>query len=174
MRSHEEHKAKSGGSVNVAVLTISSSRYRRKKEGVEVDDLSGSFAVSALKDGNHRIHSIDLVDDNIEMIRGSVMKLLQEDGLDGIILVGGTGLAKRDVTVEAISPLFEKVVDGFGELFRHESYKQIGTSAYLSRAVAGVISGKVVYCLPGSKDAVAVAMKLIIPEIAHTLSIARS
>ncbi len=173
MKSHEEHKAKSGGSVDVAVLTISSSRYRKKKEGVEVDDLSGSFAVSALKDGNHRVR-YDLVDDNIEMIRGSVLKLLQEDGLDGIVLIGGTGLAKRDVTVEAISPLFEKVVDGFGELFRLESYKRIGTSAYLSRAVAGVISGKVVYCLPGSKDAVAVAMELIIPEIAHTLSIARS
>ena len=174
MKSHEEHKARSGESVNIAVLTVSSSRYRKEKEGVQVNDSSGSLAVSSLKNGGHRVHSSSIIDDDIDMIRRSILRLLQEDRLDGIILVGGTGLSKRDVTVEAVRPLLEKIVDGFGELFRVESYKQIGTSAYLSRAVAGVISGKVVYCLPGSKDAVSVAMGLIIPEIAHTLSIARS
>jgi molybdenum cofactor biosynthesis protein B len=141
---------------------------------VEVDDLSGALAVSSFKNQNHRVHSSSLVDDDINMIRHSVSNLLREDSLDGIILVGGTGLSKRDVTVEALSPLFEKIIDGFGELFRLESYKRIGTSAYLSRAIAGVISDKIVYCLPGSKDAVALAMELIMPEIAHTISIARS
>jgi molybdenum cofactor biosynthesis protein B len=88
-----------------------------------------------------------------------------------IILDGGTGLTPDDVTIEAVSPLLEKKIDGFGELFRMKSYEEIGTSAMLSRAVAGTIRGKAVFCIPGSTAAVILATKtLIVPEISHILS----
>ena len=94
-----------------------------------------------------------------------------EDGCDGVILNGGTGISTRDSTFEAISSLLDKRLDGFGELFRLLSYEEIGSAAMLSRAVAGVADGKPVFSLPGSTAAVELAMKrLILPELTHLLS----
>ena len=95
-------------------------------------------------------------------------ELLEEDELQVIITNGGTGVSHRDVTVEAIYPLLEKKLDGFGELFRLLTYQEIGTGSIMSRAIAGVAKGKVIICLPGSPGAANLAMdKIILPEIGH-------
>ncbi len=95
--------------------------------------------------------------------------------MDAIILIGGTGVAYSDVTVEAVEPLLDKVLSGFGEMFRATSFKEVGSSAFLSRALAGTVNGKAVFCLPGAPEAVRLAVKeLIIPEIGHITKLIKS
>ncbi len=108
------------------------------------------------------------------MIRFSLYRSLVTDSCDAVIFLGGTGLSPRDVTVEAISPLLDKTLDGFGEIFRRLSYDAIGSPAMMTRAVAGVVDTKVVFCLPGSPDASTVGMDLILKELPHAVFIARS
>ena len=99
-----------------------------------------------------------------------VWELAQGLELEVILTLGGTGISSRDVTVEAVSNLFDKRIEGFGELFRRLSYEDIGEAAMLSRAIAGTVSGKVVFCLPGSKNAIELAMqRLILPALGHAL-----
>ena len=99
---------------------------------------------------------------------------IARDGVDAVILTGGTGVAPRDVTPEAVEPLLDRVVPGFGELFRMLSYQDIGSAAMLSRALAGLVRGRVVFALPGSRGAVELAMeRLVLPEIGHLLGEAR-
>ena len=110
-----------------------------------------------------------MIPDQIEAIRLELYEALKT--CNCIIIDGGTGLTHDDCTIEAVTPLLEKKIDGFGELFRMKSYDEIGTSTMLSRAIAGTIRGRVVFCIPGSTPAVTLATKtLIVPEIAHILS----
>ena len=92
---------------------------------------------------------------------------MRREGIEVIITTGGTGISKRDITIETIKPLFQKELDGFGEIFRYESYKEVGTGAILSRATAGVYNGTLIVALPGSPHAVDLGMKIIIPELGH-------
>jgi molybdenum cofactor biosynthesis protein B len=109
-----------------------------------------------------------ILKNNADSIRQKMKELLDEESLQVIITSGGTGVSHRDVTVETISPLFEKKIDGFGELFRFFTHQEIGTGSILSRAMAGVARGRVIICLPGSAAAVSLAMeKIILPEIGH-------
>ncbi len=113
-----------------------------------------------------------IVPDRIDCIRDSLIEGLKQ--CDCLILNGGTGLTSDDCTIEAVEPLYDKKIDGFGELFRMKSFEEIGSAAMLSRASAGLIRKKVVFCIPGSNSAVKLAINaLIIPEVRHILTHAR-
>lgn len=170
MRTHEKHRESSPKKLAVAVFTVSSSRFQAKR----ANDESGTLIVNMLKDAGHNVSEYEILDDDSKMITSEVKKSIASQGVNAVIMTGGTGLSKKDVTTETLAPLFEKTIHGFGEIFRHESYRKIGTAAYLSRATAGIISGKPVFCLPGSPEAVALGMKLILPEIPHLVFIAKS
>ncbi|HDM36335.1 MAG TPA: molybdenum cofactor biosynthesis protein MoaB, partial [Candidatus Syntrophoarchaeum butanivorans] len=113
--------------------------------------------------------STTIIPDRKDMIRRELLRLLISD-TDVIITSGGTGLTSDDITIEAITPLFKKEIPGFGELFRRLSYDEIGGASMLTRAAAGVIEGKLVICLPGSPDAVRLALeKILLPELPHLM-----
>ena len=159
--SHLEHKKASPTSVSYAVVTISDSR-------TEQDDESGKLFKEQLSQNGHRLLAHALLKNDAAAIRQKISELLKLEGLQVIITSGGTGLSHRDVTIETVSPMLEKKLDGFGELFRSLSYGEIGTSSILSRATAGVIQGKLILCLPGSLGATKLALeKIIMPEIGH-------
>ena len=114
-----------------------------------------------------------MVPDDAKLLRGTVSRALKQKDLDVVVLTGGTGVSTTDVTIETVRPLFEKEIEGFGEIFRSVSYQKIGIAAALSRATAGVSKGKVVLCLPGSPDAVKTALGLFLGEVPHVLHLAR-
>ncbi len=159
--SYQEHKQKSPQSVSCAVLTISDSR-------TEQDDESGRLIRQKLGENGHRVLFYYILKNEPDSIRQKIDELLRQEELQVIITSGGTGASHRDITVETISPILEKNLDGFGELFRFLSYQEIGTASIMSRAIAGVVRGKVILCLPGSPGAAKLAMdKIILPEIGH-------
>jgi molybdopterin adenylyltransferase len=145
-----------------AVITVSTSRT--------VDtDTSGKTITGLLEEKAIPVLHYAVVPDRIDAIRDELFTALKKANC--IIVNGGTGLTHDDCTIEAISPLLEKRIDGFGEFFRMKSIQQIGTASMLSRAVAGIIGGKAVFCIPGSTPAVTLATtELILPEIAHIIS----
>ncbi len=121
-----------------------------------------------LDENGHRLLFYSMLKNDADAIRKKIHELLGQEELQVIITTGGTGVSHRDVTVETISPILEKKLDGFGELFRFLTYQEISTVSIMSRAIAGVVEGKVILCLPGSLGAVNLAMdKIILPEIAH-------
>ena len=148
--------------VHAAIITVSTTR-------TPDTDTSGKTIRQLLEEQSITIDYYAIVPDRIESIRAGLHQAL---GLSNCIIInGGTGLTPDDCTIEAVSPLLEKRIDGFGEFFRMKSIQQIGTASMLSRAVAGVIRGKAVFCIPGSTPAVTLATtELIIPEITHILS----
>ena len=158
---YQEHKHKAPRSVSCAVLTISDTRTER-------DDESGQLLVRKLGESGHRVMSYSILRNDSEAITKKIYELLKEEELQVIIATGGTGVSRRDITIETIYPILEKKLDGFGELFRFLSYQEIGTSSIMSRAMAGVAGGKVILCLPGSLGATNLAMdKIILPELGH-------
>ncbi len=148
--------------ITTGIITVSSSRNRET-------DSSGKIIATELGQAGYPVDYYEIVPDQIEQIR-----IAMDNGLkkcDCLILNGGTGLTSDDCTIEAIEPLYEKKIDGFGELFRMKSYEEIGPAAMLSRASAGIIRKHLVFCIPGSNAAVKLAMiTLIIPEIRHILT----
>jgi molybdenum cofactor biosynthesis protein B len=155
----EEHKARAPQHLPVAVITASNTRTE------ETDD-TGRYAQGALRDAGHEIVFYAVVKDDRLEIREALDAALPQASV--VIVSGGTGLSPTDVTIETIAPLFQKELDGFGEIFRSLSYQDIGTSAILSRATAGVIEGKLVVCLPGSPKAVRLAMEeILLAELGH-------
>jgi molybdenum cofactor biosynthesis protein B len=156
-----QHRAYAPSSVGCAVLTVSDSRTL-------ADDTSGKAIREALEAAGHRAVRHEIVPDDAGEIRLAVLRALARGDVDAVIATGGTGVSPRDVTPEAIEPLFEKPLAGFGELFRMLSFQEIGAAALLSRAAAGTADGKVVFVLPGSAGAVRLGMeRLIVPELAH-------
>ncbi len=159
--SYQEHKQKAPQSVSCAVLTISDTRTER-------DDESGRLIKQKLGENGHRVMSYSILRNEADSIEKKIYELLGHEELQVIITSGGTGASHRDITVETISPILEKKLDGFGELFRSLTYQEIGTVSIMSRAIAGVVEGKVILCLPGSLGAANLAMdKIILPEIGH-------
>ncbi len=159
MDSVTAHRAEAPSSVSCVVLTISDTR-------TEADDTSGRAIAQALEGAGHSIAARRILRDDpapvSEAVRGATLSA------DAIITTGGTGISARDSTFEAISGLLEKRLDGFGELFRMLSYVEIGAAAMLTRACAGTIRRTAVFSLPGSENAVRLAMeKLILPELGH-------
>ncbi|MFC1873837.1 molybdenum cofactor biosynthesis protein B [Chloroflexota bacterium] len=158
---YEEHKEKAPKSVNCAVLMISDSR-------TEATDESGKLIKEKLGANGHTVIAYAILKNEAAAIKQKVEELLGQAELQVIITSGGTGASHRDVTVETITPLLEKKLDGFGELFRSLTYQEIGTGSILSRAAAGVVGGKIILCFPGSLGAARMAMeKIILPEIGH-------
>ena len=151
--------------VRLAVLTVSDTRTKET-------DTGGQLVQRLARNGGLEIVEYDIVADDIADIRVIVSKWLENEEIDVIVTTGGTGIAKRDVTLEAVEPFFEKTIDGFGELFRYVSFSEdIGTKALLSRAAAGVANDKAIFVLPGSRGAVKLAMeRLILPEVQHIKS----
>lgn len=145
-----------------AVITVSTTRTTDT-------DTSGKTIMNLLKEKSIPVQHYAIVPDKVDTIRNELFTALKKANC--IIINGGTGLTFDDCTIEAVSPLLEKRIEGFGEFFRMKSIDQIGTASMLSRAVAGVIRGKAVFCIPGSTPAVTLATSdLILPEIAHIIS----
>ena len=132
--------------INIAIVTISDTR-------VLDNDKSGDVLEKRVLESNHKIISREIVKDDFDKISQLFLDLINNKKIDVIISTGGTGLTGRDITPEVMKTLFEKTIDGFGEMFRWLSYSKIGTSALQSRALAGVSSGTYIFCLPGSPSA---------------------
>ncbi len=144
-----------------AVITISDTRT------VETDK-SGALIQQLLTDAGHQISSYQIVPDEPDQLAEAVHTAITSRNCEVILTSGGTGIARRDATIEAIEPLLDKHLPGFGELFRMLSYEEIGAGAMLSRAIAGISGRTLIFCMPGSSNAVKLAMeKLILPELAH-------
>lgn len=145
--------------LHIAVLTVSDTR-------TEADDKSGQLLVERLEAAGHRLHEKAICTDDVHEIRARVARWIADDRPDVVITTGGTGLTGRDVTPQAVDVLFDRRIDGFGEMFRVLSFDAIGTSTLQSRALAGVSKATFVFCLPGSSGACADAWdKLIAAQI---------
>ena len=158
---HTPHPDSQPLAVYCAVITVSDTRSPET-------DRSGHLIQQLLQDAGHQIVDYLLVKDEPVRIQTHIRLLGQQPDLNAIILNGGTGIAPRDTTYDAIEQLLEKTLPGFGEIFRWLSYQEIGSRAIASRAIAGVYQGKLIFSLPGSSNAVQLAMQqLILPELAH-------
>ena len=160
----EEHRAQALGlTAACAVLTVSDTRTLASDEG-------GLRIVEALEAAGHRVSERAIVPDEAAEVAARLTGWLAAGGVELIVTTGGTGVARRDTTVEVVERLLEKRLDGFGELFRMLSYREIGAAAMLSRALAGTVGGIALFALPGSQAAVRLAMEeLVVPELPHLL-----
>jgi molybdenum cofactor biosynthesis protein B len=171
MRTHEKHKSEARKRLKVGVITISTSRYYNSLDGLKVRDESGDSLCRLARARGHTVLFRSLVPDDPLLIRLKTLEAARQ-GVDAIITTGGTGVSRTDVTIEALSPLIDRELPGFGELFRSFSFKSVGTSAMMSRALLGTMNGIVVACLPGSPDSVRVGMKILLEELPHLVSLA--
>lgn len=171
--SHEKHKEKSKGQAyKVAVIIASTSRHQKYGDSdspEKCDDESGKIILDYLCGAGHKT-TYRLLPDDVDRLKSGLTEMLEE-GADAAIVCGGTGLTAADVTIEAITPMFKKTIPGFGELFRLKSYEEVGTASVLSRAAAGTIGDKAVFCIPGSPNAAKLALsQIIVPELGHIVS----
>lgn len=143
--------------LNIAVLTVSDTR-------TDENDTSGYFLVDSLKDEGHTLIDKKIVIDDVYLIRAVVSQWIADANVQAILVTGGTGFTGRDSTPEALDVLFDKTIEGFGELFRTLSYDEIGTSTVQSRALAGLSNETVIFCMPGSTGACKTAWGKIIRE----------
>lgn len=171
--STKRHKAEAPKRLKFAIFVCSTSRYKKLELGEKVEDESGDLIEALIKSAGHDVALRKIIPDEKAKIEECIRQTLNSD-LDAAIFCGGTGITKSDVTIETVSQFLEKRLDGFGEIFRHLSFKKIGSAAILSRALAGVAQGKVFFCIPGSPDAVKTCLnELILPEAPHILKHAR-
>ncbi|MFQ6128482.1 MAG: molybdenum cofactor biosynthesis protein B [Thermoplasmata archaeon] len=155
----EEHRKKGPAWVRCAVIVTSDTRETQT-------DKSGNLIVELLKNAGHEVSAYRIVQNDSADLTEALEAVKKTSQV--IVISGGTGVSKRDITVDTIEPLLKRKLSGFGELFRYLSYEEIGSAALMSRAVAGTIGPRVVFCLPGSEGAVRLAMeKLILPELSH-------
>lgn len=166
--SSDDHRAGNVASVRVAVLTVSDTRTAE-------NDHSGAAIHRMVSDAGHCTGNYKIVLDEPDVVRQYILKACAKCDVDTVLINGGTGLAPRDTTIEAVAALFEKHIDGFGELFRMLSFAEIGADAMLTRAAAGTRGNTAIFCMPGSTPAVTLAMqKLILPTLPHLVSLLRS
>ena len=143
--------------LNIAVLTVSDTR-------TDETDTSGRLLADRLEKAGHALADKTIEPDDIYRIRATVSRWIADANIHAVITTGGTGITGRDGTPEALTPLFDKTIDGFGEMFRSLSFQHIGTSTIQSRAVAGVANGTYVFCLPGSRGACKDGWDLLISQ----------
>jgi molybdenum cofactor biosynthesis protein B len=163
--SHTHHHRKSApAAVPTAVITVSDTRTLET-------DTGGARVAELLEGSGHPVTLREIVADEPDEIASALRRTLAREDVRAVIFTGGTGVAPRDVTPDAIEPLLDRVVPGFGELFRMLSYQEIGSAALLSRALAGLSAGRAIFVLPGSRGAVQLGMeKLVLPEIGHLVA----
>ena len=155
------HRAAAVAQVPTAIVCVSDTRTLET-------DAGGRRIAELLAAAGHPVTSREVVRDEPDAIRGALERLLRDPGVRAVIFTGGTGVAPRDVTPETLEPRLERLIPGFGELFRMLSWHDVGSAALLSRALAGIAAGRVVFALPGSRAAVELAVeKLILPELGH-------
>ncbi|MBN2318780.1 MAG: MogA/MoaB family molybdenum cofactor biosynthesis protein [Acidobacteria bacterium] len=163
-----EHKSRSNFPAKVAVVTLSNSRSLDT-------DTSGDVIQELLEKNGHRVPARKVLPDNLKILQTTLRGLLRNKNVQAIITTGGTGLAVTDVTIEAVRPMLDKELPGFNSLFMLLSYPQVKSAAMMSRALAGTIKGKVIFCLPGSPRACKLALEsLILPELGHILMLLES
>lgn len=172
---HEEHSTETGShdhhaddasSVSFGVLTVSSSRTLE-------DDTGGDAVVDSIETDNHSVAVRDLVVDDERTIRDRLTELVDNEAVDAVVTTGGTGLTPDDVTPEAATHLFDREIPGFGEQFRAQSVEEVGPHGMLTRATAGIVDGKPVFCLPGSEQAASFGTsELVFPVVGHVVSLA--
>ena len=156
-----EHKKQAPQKVSLGIITVSTSRAL-------VDDGSGNWINEQARKEGHDVVYHQVVTDDAELIAATVRDVMQNERPQVILMNGGTGITKKDVTIEAVNPLLSKTLTGFGTLFAKLSFDEIGSAAFLSRATAGVIEETVIFCLPGSLNACKLACReLIFPELGH-------
>jgi molybdenum cofactor biosynthesis protein B len=160
---HKRH-APTPGAIRIAVITVSDTRTPETDEG-------GRLVAELCGDAGFQVVSRDILRDEPADVAARVRELAAGGGADAVLLTGGTGLSRRDTTVEAVAALFDKTIDGYGELFRGLSYAAIGAAAMLSRATAGTIADVAIFTMPGSPAGVRLALeRLILPELAHVVA----
>jgi molybdenum cofactor biosynthesis protein B len=163
-----EHRKKSEVFAGVAVVTLSTSRSLQT-------DKSGDVIQQLLEEGGHTVPVRKVIPDSRNVLRATLREIAREKKVHAIITTGGTGLAPSDVTIEVVQGMLDKELPGFNSLFMLLSYAQVKSAAMLSRAMAGTIKGKVIFCLPGSPRACQLAIKsLVLPELGHILMLLRS
>jgi molybdenum cofactor biosynthesis protein B len=161
--SYQEHRAMAPGVVGCAILTVSDTRTKET-------DSSGTLIREYLTANGHEIRAYAIAKDEPDQIRSKIDEWSGDEAVDCILSNGGTGIAKRDTTYDVIAQLIEKKLDGFGEIFRNLSFQEIGAAAILSRATAGTYKGTLIIAMPGSTNAVRLAMERIIaPELGHLI-----
>ncbi len=159
----EEHRRDQKVSASCAVLIVSDSRTKETDE-------SGKIAINLLETNGHVIKAYDIVKNESKTIEDTMRRYIANPEIRLILTSGGTGVSSRDKTVSTVAPMFSQTLPGFGEHFRKLSYDEIGVAGIYSRSTAGLIEDKVVFCLPGSKNAVTTALtKIILPGIGHLL-----
>jgi len=164
--SAEEHRRNSPDCIRCAVVTVSDSRTLEQ-------DFSGRTMVELLESEGHQVIERTIVPDEPTILTELVQRFSQSSDIDAVLFTGGTGIAARDQTTDAIASLLTKELPGYGELLRMLSYQEIGAAAMLSRAIGGIVDQTVVLTMPGSTAAVRLAMhKLILPELKHMVSLA--
>ncbi len=156
-----EHKQQAPKRVTIGIITVSTTRAL-------VDDSSGKWISSQASIEGHEVVHHQVIPDDADIIASTVKNLIRHPRPQVILMTGGTGITEKDVTIEALNPMFAKTLTAFGSLFAHLSFEEIGSAAFLSRATAGVIENTVVFCMPGSINACKLACrKLIFPELGH-------
>jgi molybdenum cofactor biosynthesis protein B len=166
--SAQQHRRQGPESVRCAVLTVSDTRSL-------TDDKSGQTIVELLEEAGHEIADRALVRDEPALVVDQVSRFAENAEIDAVVVTGGTGIAARDQTPDAVARLITRQLPGYGELFRMLSYQEIGAAAMLSRAMGGLVGETVVLTMPGSTAAVRLAMeKIILPELSHLVSLAKS
>ena len=173
----EEPKKKPSQKINLALIVVSTNRFKELKSGNKISDNIIPKVERILKD-NQAISLVlsKIITDSEDHINKVLVDLMKDDKIDSMIFSGGMGLSINDITYETLEPRLEKKINGFGELFRSLAYNEIGTSAILYKATAGILrskkKSKAIFLLPGSPDAVRLALQhIIIPELGHILSL---
>lgn len=169
-----DHHADLPKGLRFTVIVTSDTIMAAKEKGIGFHDISGEVAVSLIGSHGFKVSERLYLPNQVDSIWKATRNAVNSGVADVVLIIGGTGLSRRDVSVEAVSPLFEKAIPGFGELFRRLSYESIGTSAIASRATAGVSNGALIFVLPGSPEAVKMALeRVILPESPHLIKMIR-
>ncbi len=166
-----EHRREVPKHLRIAVLVVSDTRAAAMREGRD-EDVTGKLIEQSAREVGHETTRL-IVPDEADEIKKAVQGFIADKKIDAVITTGGTGIARRDVTIETLSPLFEKELPGFGEILRRIGYERVGAAALLTLTTAGLIKRKPVFCLPGAPNAAEIAMRLILPELGHIIKHAR-